>query len=342
MAVRRVQLTGKMTFIVSLPKKWARKVNLKKGDAVTITELKDSSLRITPPTLGSEIRQPKGSLIKIFEGMENETLSRKVIANYLTGYDFIRIVAGKKGLIGAEHRNVVRETAHELIGMDIIEQTAKEITVQCLLDYSKLPISQVMEKMRSITLSMQEDAITALLTGNLDLARDVAARDREVDRLYLLAVKQLKDMIRIEETANMMGVSSRACLGYRVVIKCIERIADHAQKIAENVTILGKLNLPTPIRGGFLEMDKKAREVYTLAIEALLAINEEKAEEALQLIKLVENAENKLIQGLLKRPFDSYEVLSLMRTNIDSLRRIADYGTDIAEIVLNLTAGEPA
>jgi len=225
--------------------------------------------------------------------------------------------------------------------MDIIEQTAKEIRVQCLLDYTKLPISQLLEKMRNIAVSMQEDAITALLTENMDLAKDVTVRDLEVDRLYLLAVKQLKDMIRREEIAMMMGVSPRSCLGYRVIIKCVERIADHAQKIAENVIVLGNINLPTSIKGGFLEMDKKAREVYTQAIEALLSINEVKADGAIQLIQSVENAEKKLIQGLLNHSFGSYEVLSLMRTNIDSLRRIADYGTDIAEIVLNLAAGEP-
>ena len=340
MAIRKVQLTGKMTFIISLPKKWAKKINLVKGDPLTITELKDGSLKIVSPTVGSEIKEPQGSLIEIYEGMETETLSRKVIANYLTGYDIISIFA-KNGLIDAKHRNVVRETAHELIGMDIIEQTAKEIKVQCLLDYSKLPITQLLEKMRNIAVSMQEDAVTALLTENMNLATDVTVRDLEVDRLYLLAVKQLKDMIRREETAILMGISPRSCLGYRVVIKCVERIADHAQKIAENVIILGKINLPPSIKGGFLEMDKKAREVYTQAIEALLNINEEAAEEAIQLIRSVENAEKKLTQGLLKHSFSSHEVLSLMRTNIDSLRRIADYGTDIAEIVLNLAAGEP-
>ena len=340
MVVRKVQLTGKMTFIVSLPKKWVRKVNINRGDPITITELNDGSLKIIPPTLGVEMRLPQGSIIKTFEGMENCTLSRKVIANYLTGYDFIKIEAGEKGFIKTEHRNVVRETAHELIGMDIIEQTAKEITIQCLLDYSKLPITQVMEKMRNIAVSMQEDAVASLLTGNIELAKDVIGRDREVDRLYLLAVKQLKDMVRREEIAKIMGISPRACLGYRVVIKCIERIADHAQKIAENVTILSKLNLPTPIRKGFLEMDHESRQVCTQAIEALLAINEEKAEEAIQLINSVEKAENTLIKEILSNPFDSYKSPILLKTNVDSLRRIADYGTDIAEIVLNLAAGE--
>ena len=48
MSVRRVQLTGKSTLIVSLPKKWTKKNGLKKGDSLMIKETKDGSLRITP------------------------------------------------------------------------------------------------------------------------------------------------------------------------------------------------------------------------------------------------------------------------------------------------------
>ena len=73
-----------------------------------------------------------------------------------------------------------------------------------------------------------------------------------------------------------------------------------------------------------------------------MAINEEKAEEAIQLINSVEKAENTLIEEILSNPFDSYKIPILLKTNVDSLRRIADYGTDIAEIVLNLAAGELA
>ena len=32
--VRKVQLTGKSTYIVSLPKRWVEEVNLKKGETI--------------------------------------------------------------------------------------------------------------------------------------------------------------------------------------------------------------------------------------------------------------------------------------------------------------------
>ena len=315
-------------------------MNLKAGDSVTLTELKDGSMRIVPPSIKPKEKKTQGSFIEIFKGMKPETLLRKIISNYLAGYDFVKIVTKEEELIGPEYRNVVRETVQALIGMEIVRQTTGEIIIQCLLDYSKLPISTVMEEMEKITVSMQRDAVDSLLTGNLNLANDVIARDVEVDRLYLLAVKQLKDMIRDGDIAKMMNMSPRTCLGYRVAVKCIERIADHSERIGRNVISLGKMSLSTFLRRIFLEMSETTYKVYSKATEALLSLDENKAEEAVQLIKAVEKVEDVAINELVKSPLSAHEIVCL-RTIIDSLKRMADYGTDIAEIVLNLAVGEP-
>ncbi|MFN4045999.1 MAG: AbrB/MazE/SpoVT family DNA-binding domain-containing protein [Acidilobaceae archaeon] len=41
--VRRVQLTGKTTYIISLPKEWARSIGLTKGSRVFVEVLPDNS-----------------------------------------------------------------------------------------------------------------------------------------------------------------------------------------------------------------------------------------------------------------------------------------------------------
>jgi len=341
MSVRRVQLTGKSTLIVSLPKKWTKKNGLKKGDSLMIKETKDGSLRIAPSQTELRSEQTLESEIKITEGILPETLSRKIISHYLTGYDIIKIFSDEQSLIGISHRNTIRETVHDLIGLEITEQTTREIMIQSLLDYTKFPISNVIQKMRNIAISMQKDSINALITGDLPLARDVIIRDLEVDRLYLLAVKQLKDMIRREEIAKMMDVNVRACLGYRVAVKCIERIADHSERIARNTIMLGELDLPKPIERDLVEMNRLACEVHTKAISALLTANEIEAETTIILMKSIEEIEKEIVSKLVKEHFDSHETICSIKSITDSLRRTADYGTDVAEIALNLAAGEP-
>ena len=46
--VRKVQFTGKSTFVISLPKDWTERVGLQKGDSITLVEEEDASLNIFP------------------------------------------------------------------------------------------------------------------------------------------------------------------------------------------------------------------------------------------------------------------------------------------------------
>jgi len=340
MDVRKVQLTGKSTFTVSLPKVWAQKVSLKAGDTIVVNELDDGSIKLIPPAARTKPTMAKCSTIKISEEMKSETLSRRIISDYLAGYDIIKISARGSSLIEEAHRQAVRETANKLIGIEIIEQRAGEVTLQCLLDYSKLSIVDVIKKMRTTASSMQRDSIVALLTGNVNLAKDIVLRDEEVDRLYLLAVKQLKDAIRCADVAKAMNVSPRACLGYRVIVKTIERIADHSERIARNAIDLGGVKWPASITQAISEMSRGTNKVYEKSFEALLTMDENKAEEAIESIESVKKIEIHLIERLTKQDLP-FHLVCRLNIIIDSIRRAADYGTDIAEIVLNLAAGEP-
>lgn len=46
--MRKIQFTGKSSYIVSLPKEWVMDLGLKQGDQVTIVRQGTSTLQITP------------------------------------------------------------------------------------------------------------------------------------------------------------------------------------------------------------------------------------------------------------------------------------------------------
>ncbi len=94
--------------------------------------------------------------------------------------------------------------------------------------------------MSKILLSMQEDAISALDKSDSNLAEDVIERDNEIDRFYLLIVRQLKAAMSDPELAKKIGVSrQRDSLGYRIIVKSMERIGDHIENIAKNSVMMG-------------------------------------------------------------------------------------------------------
>ena len=87
-------------------------------------------------------------------------------------------------------------------------------------------------RMATMSLEMLRDAISAFVDRQPAKARDVVPRDHEVDDLNRQLYRELSSYM-IERPSNI----SR-CLALMAVSKRLERIADHATNIAEEVVYL--------------------------------------------------------------------------------------------------------
>ena len=56
---RKIQFTGKSTYIVSLPKQWVIDLGLKQGDQIRIVRKGSSTLELYPPKFESRIQKKK-------------------------------------------------------------------------------------------------------------------------------------------------------------------------------------------------------------------------------------------------------------------------------------------
>jgi len=84
-------------------------------------------------------------------------------------------------------------------------------------------------RMATMSLEMLRDAISAFINREPDRARAVIPRDTEVDNLNRQLHRELSSFM-VERPATI----SR-CLNLMVISKCLERIADHATNIPEDV-----------------------------------------------------------------------------------------------------------
>jgi len=210
MEKRKVQKTGGSTYIVSLPKQWAQG-KVKEGDEVYVSFEGDSVL-ISP----EKKQQDKKQVIIDYEE-PIDALLRKIIAHYLVGYNVIRVrsedVIERKEAV----ESLVRE---KMMGLEVTGETAREIKLQNLLNYSDLPTKQTIARMDSIIKDMYKDVVQSLTNGKEQVLRDVIKRENEIDRLYLLGVRQIKGAIRDRRTREKLGIDSELlCLGYRIIIK---------------------------------------------------------------------------------------------------------------------------
>ena len=88
------------------------------------------------------------------------------------------------------------------------------------------------EEMSDLTCKMLQDAITAFIEEDIELAQDVISRDKEVDRLNKKNFKAL--------AAGSEGDTTEASTRFETIFisKSIERIADHAKNLAEETIYL--------------------------------------------------------------------------------------------------------
>ena len=165
----------------------------------------------------------------------------------------------------------------------------------------------------------------ALAEKNISLAHDVMQRDDEVDRLYFFVVRQLMIAAEKRFIIEEMGLTSlRDCLGYRLVAKSIERIADHAASIAQMILTMKYQRIPSDIMTLITNMSIISTEICQNAMKAFHQLNIKKANQAIAKAVQITEMEEKTTKLILKTKLHVTTIMGL-RLVLESIRRTAEY-----------------
>ncbi len=232
-------------------------------------------------------------------------------------------------------RNTAKEAVKRmLMGSEIISDSSSGMTIQVLVNLLELSVDGAFKRMIHLAKSMSNDAILALKENNLDLAQEVINTDDEVDRFGFYIIRQLKIAIQNEHFLKEMGFrNARNCLGYRLVVKNIERTGDHAAFIAKDF-----LEFKKPIKKEILnKLQEMNNFSLTVLDESCLALFKEDYYQAEKTIKKIEEITKyeKKVRDSSKSLKDDEEIYRVRRLS-ENIRRISEYASDIAEIVLNM------
>ena len=325
MEIRKLQLTGKSSYTVSLPKAWVTHLGLKEKSQVALATLPDGSLRLTP----YEHVKPKERGIFNIDNLFEDALARNIIAVYIAGYETFELRAQQ---IRSDQRKTIRDMSYRLIGTEIIEETAKSVVIQDFLSPNELKVKKSIRRMHLIIESMHADAINSLLKKDVDLANDVILRDRDVDRHYLLVLKRLQAMVKTP-FAEASDITPNESLEYYLAAVSLERIADHATMIANCVLTLEGESLPESVYKSVSEASTMSNDVMQLAMHALSKADMGSAEEAITLKK----RQAPILKHLEGAALDLEAHVALpVYCIVKSIDRVADYGINIAEVAIDL------
>jgi phosphate uptake regulator len=92
---RTVQSTGRGSFVMSLPKKWAQEIGIDKGSLIAIKIMEDGSLVLIPRKM-EEKRNEKSIIskeyfIKVNQRSDTESVCRRVASLYETGAELMHL-----------------------------------------------------------------------------------------------------------------------------------------------------------------------------------------------------------------------------------------------------------
>jgi phosphate uptake regulator len=324
---RKLQLTGGSTYVVSLPKRWVLAAGLKAGDTVFLDTERDGAVTVRPRPA-----EKPPVLRKVFEEKAEEQrdhLLRKLIGAYITGYGLIEIRFPPEK--GPFVRHVARDFCRMVIGPEIMEETRNALVLQDLSDPSELSAEKGLRRMYLTVRAMLEDAVAALRTQDDTLAKDVSQRDQDVDRLYWLVAKQY----HLSHAGPPSELEEKGKVGIhnlRLVAKLLERIGDHAERIARSLPVLAVKGLDPRILKEIEAARDSAISILDKSFNALFAEDIDGANAALDAL----GSHEKKIEGLSHHVATKKgEELLALAAVIDSLDRAASYAVDIAEVAIN-------
>ena len=195
-----------------------------------------------------------------------------VVANitgaYLLGYDLIRIKG--KSTISIKDRENIRASMRSLVGIEIIDEDAKTITTQILLDESSVNPQKILKRMSSIAQGMFIDVLDML--QNTDQLASVVDRDSEINRQYFLLVRLIRSAIVDKRLAATFNLADMDILDYRLAANIIENAGDTIVDITN--TISKSMAFKTIAKSHFnliYDIAKDIEEIQTKSVDAFVS-----------------------------------------------------------------------
>ncbi|RLI28912.1 MAG: hypothetical protein DRO46_03360 [Candidatus Hecatellales archaeon] len=313
-----MQSTRDGTFLLSLPKEWAKRFNLKKGSPIYVKERMDGCL-ILDPRYG--IEETQEVTLKPSENLEDAILS-----SYLLGYGLITIEAERR--LEEEDRERIRRAVSRLVGVEVIEEDVRRVTLQCLLQATAIPPEKILRRQYVLSRSLLEDAFRALLTADPEAAGKVRERDEEVDRLYFLLVRVLRSLILNPRLSEKLGISPIDCLDYRLAASLVERIADTSVELADLTHRFKVQGMVARRLSSLLKaVGESLSQAYEEALKALFSRNNKIFNSALKSMEAATLTLERLEAEASKygrSPPTLYILLTLTRTLLEQIKDITD------------------
>ena len=259
--------------LVSLPKEWIDANNLSKSNQVEI-ETNQNNLSIRTQLS----KRPSKEVEISYPLSEGEGIVPTITGAYLLGFDIIKIVG--KSSISINDRESVRGSMRKLVGLEIIDEDATNISIQFLLDETSINPQNILKRMSSIALGMFNDVVLSIKNGDKTNLETIVNRDAEINRQYFLLVRLIRSTIMDTRLAGIFNLENIDILDYRIAANTLEIAGDTVVELSKSLI---KSNLSKVELKKLYDFAKDIDEIQIKSIDSFISNNRMLAINAIRL-----------------------------------------------------------
>ena len=257
---RRLQKIGS-SILVSLPKEWIDANKLDKSAQVEI-ETTQNNLSIRT----QQSKRPSKEIEISYPLPKGENIVANITGAYLLGYDIIKIIG--KSPISVNDRENVRASMRRLVGMEIVDEDATNISVQFLLDETSINPQNILKRMSSIAVGMFSDVLLSLKSDDKTNLETISNRDAEINRQYFLLVRLIRSTIMDTRLAGIFNLENIDILDYRIAANTLESAGDTIVELSQSLL---KSDLSKIEQKKLYDFAKDMEEIQTKSIDSFIS-----------------------------------------------------------------------
>ncbi|MCT9094677.1 AbrB/MazE/SpoVT family DNA-binding domain-containing protein [Haloarchaeobius sp. HME9146] len=264
METRKLQTVGGGTYTVSIPKDWARENSLESGTEVYLFTHTDGSIIVRSTKRDTDDLADASIGI---DGTDPALVTRALRAAHAIGFETVTLTPGES--FTDEQRRTARSLVGDLVGTEVLVESAEEITVQNLLSAADVSVRQSVVQLQFVVLSINRTATTAFTDGREDVHDQLRDRADDAERLAGMVARHFNRSLVSLGEVDRLGISRPELFDYYDTARQLESVAAMAVDLARVSEHLTE-PLPETVAADVHDVADATRQVVDDAATAVL------------------------------------------------------------------------
>ena len=230
----------------------------------------------------------------------------------------------------------IRGVTQRLLGRGMIQESERQLIVQCSIDPNKFPLETVVRRLYVITSIMFKEIMNSLIDGDMELAKDAITREYEADTIYWLLARLLASAQQSRLVSEGIGIKDPMdIVQHSIIAWYLEMIGDRVNDIAVSIISLQQARQESDdeIIERLVQIGMMAFTMFDKAVKSIFEKDLNVASDAVDLYENVENEESNLLKRF--QNGSSPEVAAAVSQIAWDMKIIAEHSSAIAEIAID-------